>query len=83
MSRILEDNEFDRVISLIPSGSERGKLIAHNALLKKAVQEGPGSVETLRKIVAWIRKECGDADTVRANHARKLAERIERGEYLK
>lgn len=42
-----------------------------------AAEGSSGDADAERQsIVDWINALCGDADTVRANHARKLAQRI-------
>ena len=82
MSRILTDAEFDRCIQDLPL-LQRGRLLAHNAVLQYSLRTKSGAEEERERIVQIILAECGDADTVRANHARKLALRIRAGEGLK
>lgn len=82
--KILTDSEFDKCIEGCAVGA-RGRLIAHNAVLKLAARDGNGSSGDLVRdsIVAWLLKECGDQQTVRAIHTRKLAQRIQDKEDVK
>lgn len=85
MSRILADADFDKLVLPLPL-HQRVKLTVHNVVIQAslreavAAKESPGDVATRDRIVAWLLAQCGDADTVRANHARKLALRIQAGE---
>lgn len=53
-------------------------VVEKTVVVEKVVVTGSsGDADAERQsIVDWINKICGDADTVRANHARKLAQRI-------
>jgi predicted RNA-binding Zn-ribbon protein involved in translation (DUF1610 family) len=79
--RILEDSEFDKCIEGCAIGA-KGRLIAHNAVLKVAARDGNGSNNAVAgdlvrdSIVTFLLAECGDQQTVRAIHTRKLAQRI-------
>ena len=89
MSKILTDAEFDKIALEMPL-HHRIKLTVHNVLLQAALQAATqeaaaatvagDDAATRDHIVAWLLEQCGDADTVRANHARKLALRIQAGE---
>jgi hypothetical protein len=84
MSRILTDADFDKLVLPLPL-HQRVKLTVHNVVLQASlrdaeVKEPGGDAATRDRIVAWLLAQCGDADTVRANHARKLAMRIQAGE---
>ena len=90
-ARILSESEFNDVVMALPSIKQRGDLWGHVIALDLAMKEAknasvPESVyEDARKaerekIVAWLMAE-NSGDTVRATYGRKLAGRIENGEY--
>jgi hypothetical protein len=79
---VLTDAEFDAAVAALPI-RERMRLTRHNAVLRvgtgTARQSGGEAAAERARIVDAIRVYCGAADTVRANHARKLAHLIETG----
>lgn len=74
-SHVLSDVDFEKMIQSVPV-HHRAALMSHNAVLKHKLQD-----DSTAQIVRWLREISGDAQTVRALHAKKLADRIEAGEF--
>lgn len=83
--KILDDREFEAILKTVPASHHRLALMVHDALLRQAAAEVPTEVappaeDAVRQVAEWLLAEAGDADTVRANHTRKLAQRLLAGE---
>lgn len=79
---VLTDAEFDAAIAPL-STRDRMRLTRHNAVLRVGGGTASGAeaaaLEERVRIVKAIRDFCGPGITVRANHARKIAQMIEDG----
>lgn len=88
-SRILEPGEFDTILKTVPSSRDRLVLRIHDSLLRQGGAEAVRGETIVQEkdnrgqISAWIRTQAGGADTVRAVHARKIADLIDAGAFEK
>jgi|APFre7841882793_1041355.scaffolds.fasta_scaffold43918_2 hypothetical protein len=86
-SKILDPNEFEAILKTVPSSRDRLALLVHDSLLRQGgVATEPVTLAPVEKdnrgpISAWIRSQAGGAETVRAIHARKIADLIEAGAF--
>lgn len=96
MSQDLSDSAIEDILMSLPAVHQRAAALSYLFRLREQVKQlsaGPvlpaepapietpePTVDSEKVIVAWIR-ETNAADTVRANYARKIADRIEAGEY--
>lgn len=87
----MTDTEIESVILTLPSVAHRAKALAHLYQMQQQVKRLEAELavprlaptaqnDTELQIVAWIR-DTHRADTVRAQYARKLADKIAAGEY--
>jgi hypothetical protein len=84
VSKILSESAFDEILLALPSVRLRANLLTHNVTLEHELRSLREEVKKLQDtkatVVNWLR-EVNAADTVRAQYGRKLADRIEAGEY--
>lgn len=82
----MTDAEIEDVLCTIPSVHTRARALMYLYQLRDRLKQVTTQANALtgeatgREIVTWLRVT-NAADTVRANYARKLADRIEAGEY--
>jgi len=97
MNGMLSDSALDEVMQAITSSHHRAHYLHHNIMVAQRIRELTERLEQLekyatptdctaicdlerKKIVAWLIAE-NQGDTVRATYARKMAQKIEAGEY--
>ena len=84
--KVLSERELEDIIKTIPASHHRLALMVHDAVLREkakaseAVPAAPPLGVAVRFVAQWLLDQAGDADTVRANHTRKLAQRLLAGE---
>jgi hypothetical protein len=83
MKNVLKYEEVEELVSELPI-HRKARLLSHDAALRYAARNaGNGDAieaQTRATIVAYLRETAGDGTTVRAKHALKLADAIERGD---
>jgi hypothetical protein len=84
VSKILSESAFDEIMLALPSIRMRANLLGHNIAQEQELRLLREEVKRVKSdrlsIVQWLR-DTNTTDTVRAQYARKLADRIEAGEY--
>ena len=84
--KVLSERELEDIIKTIPASHHRLALMVHDAVLRekaKAAEDVPAAPPlgvAVRFVAQWLLDQAGDADTVRANHTRKLSQRLLDGE---
>ena len=87
----MTDAEIESILITLPATNHRAKTLQHLYRMREQIKHLEAELDALRlapvpekdttpQILAWLRAT-HTADTVRAQYARKLADRIAAGEY--